>query len=123
MQEDKDFYPPRFHVFLASSPKDPTLSDGSIRFKGADCGLRYDIYLDLPDQDTLPSDTPPRMSSSLKSDVNYVFFAGPTSLPLVSGLGIIHTSGTTSDKLSFPGVVLSGNVQRMFFHCIPISMY
>ena len=69
MQEDKDFYPPRFQVFLASSPKDPTLSDGSIRFKGADSGLRYDIYLDLPDQDTGPSTTPPCMSSSLKSDV------------------------------------------------------
>ena len=68
MQEDKDFYPPRFHVFLASSPKDPTLSDGSIRFKGADRDLQYDIYLDLPDQDTGPSTTPPCMSSSVKSD-------------------------------------------------------
>ena len=68
-REDKDFYPPRFQVFLASSPKDPTLSDGSIRFEGADSGLQYDIYLDLPDPDTLPSDTPPCMSSSLKSDV------------------------------------------------------
>ena len=55
VQEDKDFYPPRFHVFLASSPKDPTLSDAKIRFKGADSGLQYDIHLDLPDQDTGPS--------------------------------------------------------------------
>ena len=68
-QEDEDFYPPRFEVFLASSPKDPTLSDGSIRFKGADRDLQYDIYLDLPDQDTGPSATPPCMSSSVKCDV------------------------------------------------------
>ena len=69
VQEHKDFYPPRFHVFLVSSPKDPTLSDAKITFKGADCDLQYDIYLDLPDQDTGPSAPPPCMSSSLKSDV------------------------------------------------------
>ena len=70
-QED-DFYPPRFEVFLASSSKNLTLSDGSIRFKGADCDLQYDMYLDLPDQDTGPSASPPRMFSSVKSDVKYV---------------------------------------------------
>ena len=57
-QEHNDFYPPRFEVFLVSSPKDPTLSGAKIRFKGADCGLQYDIHLDLPDQDTGPSASP-----------------------------------------------------------------
>ena len=55
VQEDREFYPPRFQVFLAGT--DPTLSDGSIRFKGADCDLQYDIYLELPDQDTGRSST------------------------------------------------------------------
>ena len=51
--EDNDFYPPRFQVFLAPSPRDPTLSGAKIRFKGADCDLQYNILLDLPDPDKL----------------------------------------------------------------------
>ena len=47
-EERRDFYPPRFQVFLASSPKDTTLSDAKIKFKGAECDLHYDIYLDPP---------------------------------------------------------------------------
>ena len=47
-QERRNLYPPRFQVFFASSPKDPTLGGGKIKFKGADGDLQYDIYLDPP---------------------------------------------------------------------------
>ena len=46
--EHRDLYPPRFQVFLASSPADPTLQGGQIRFKGAESDLQYDIYLNPP---------------------------------------------------------------------------
>ena len=46
--EHRDLYPPRFQVFLASSPADPTLQGGKIKFKGAESDLQYDIYLNPP---------------------------------------------------------------------------
>ena len=93
-KEDEDFYPPRFEVFLASSPKDPTLSDAKIRFKGADHDLQYDIYLDLPDPDTRMS----QVSCELRLELCF-FFAGPTSLPLICGTKLGTCIYMTSDKL------------------------
>ena len=61
-QECKGFYPPRFQVFLASSPKNVTLSDAKIKFKGAQNDLPYDIYLDVPQQSDVPAPTPPSNS-------------------------------------------------------------
>ena len=46
--ELRGLYPPRFQVFLAPSPADPTLQGGKIKFKGAESDLQYDIYLDPP---------------------------------------------------------------------------
>ena len=63
-QECKGFYPPRFQVFLASSPKNATLSDAKIKFKGAQNDLPYDIYLDVPQ----PSEVPPAPTPPSNSD-------------------------------------------------------
>ena len=46
--ELRGLYPPRFQVFLASSPADPTLQGGKIKFKGAESDLVYDTYLNPP---------------------------------------------------------------------------
>ena len=46
--ELRGLYPPRFQVFFVSSPADPTLQGGQIRFKGAESDLVYDIYLNPP---------------------------------------------------------------------------
>ena len=54
-QERRGFYPPRFQIFLASTPQDPSLTDAKIKFKGTESSLRYDIYLDLPDCEPVPS--------------------------------------------------------------------
>ncbi|CAI8001528.1 hypothetical protein GBAR_LOCUS3209 [Geodia barretti] len=54
--EHRDFYPPRFQIFLAPSPKDPTLRGGRIKLKGARSDLQYDIYLDPPPSSIIPND-------------------------------------------------------------------
>ena len=54
-QESRGFYPPRIQIFLASTPKDPTLTDAKIKFKGAESSLHYDIFLDLPDREPVRS--------------------------------------------------------------------
>ena len=54
-QESRGFYPPRFQIFLASTPKDPTLSDAKIKFKGAEKNLHHDIFLDFPECESVPS--------------------------------------------------------------------
>ena len=46
--EHRGLYPPRFQVFFVSSPADPTLQGGKIKFKGAESDLVYDIYLNPP---------------------------------------------------------------------------
>jgi hypothetical protein len=53
--EHRDFYPPRFQIFLAPSPKDPTLRGGRIKLKGARSDLQYDIYLDPPPSSIIPN--------------------------------------------------------------------
>ena len=53
-QEQRNMYPPRFQIFLVSSPDDVSLSGSRIRFKGADCDLQYDIHLDPPEISKLP---------------------------------------------------------------------
>ena len=62
-EEQRDFYPPRFQVFLASSGSNTstTLSGANIKFRGADRDLQYDIYLNPPNPD---SQNPPVTSIS-----------------------------------------------------------
>ena len=54
-QERRGLYPPSFKVFLASTPNDPTLGGAKIKFKGAESSLHYDIFLDLPEPESVPS--------------------------------------------------------------------
>jgi hypothetical protein len=56
-EECKDFYPPRFRVFLflSSTQKNATLNDAKIKFRGAIEDPEFDICLDLPDSETIPN--------------------------------------------------------------------
>ena len=51
-QENEDFYPPRFRLFLCCSQQDATLSDAKIEFRGTTTDPEFDIYLDILDNNT-----------------------------------------------------------------------
>ncbi|CAI8056471.1 hypothetical protein GBAR_LOCUS30773 [Geodia barretti] len=79
-QEQRDLYPPRFQIFLVSSPNDLSLSGSRIRLKGADCELQYDICLDLPD-DTNHSLTAPLAIGSTGISFTHTETPGGPTLP------------------------------------------
>ena len=54
-QEREEFYPPRFQIFLATSQRGATLSDGRIEFRGALNCLKFDMYLDCSETEITSS--------------------------------------------------------------------
>jgi hypothetical protein len=53
-----DFYPPRFRVFLTSTPENPTMIGAKIKFKGSASDIEYDMFLEFQDPEKVPNDAP-----------------------------------------------------------------
>ena len=80
-QEREEFYPPRFQIFLATSQRGATLSDGRIEIRGALNCLKFDIYLDSSETVIDSSETVigPPFSDDHRSIVNSGLFRAVTT--------------------------------------------
>ena len=103
-QEREEFYPPRFQIFLATSQRGATLSDGRIEIRGALNCLKFDIYLDS-------SETVIEMlTSSSNEGINCIFVF------IINGVLFFHAV-TTRDVSKKVATQLLCMKHKTYFRC------